>query len=213
MKNKLIAFDMDGTLINGRLVFTLGDKYNMSNKIRKIMIENIDSHNKSTKIAQLWKGINSSEVINAVKSIPLMDGASEIIDEFKKRDYIIGIISHSYTLGTDYIVKKFNMDFSIANVLEVKNGLLTGKLKMPLGWKQINCWCKNSVCKRFHLERSARSMNIPLKDTVAIGDTRNDLCMIENAGIGIAFNPKDERIMENKIVVKGQDLQKIISFI
>jgi len=204
---------MDGTLINGRLVFALGDKYGLSDMVREIMAKNVDGYEKSAEIAQLWKGINPSEVTETVKSIPIMDGAPEIIGEFKKRGYIIGIISDSYTLATDYIVEKFDMDFNIANVLEVKDGLLTGKVKMPLGWEQINCWCKISVCKRFHLERLASSMNIPLKDTIAVGDTRNDLCMIERAGIGIAFNPKDEEIMENKIVVKGKDLRNILTFV
>ncbi len=213
MSKKLVAFDMDGTLINGRLVFTLGDKYSVSDRIKEIMAKNIDGLEKSAQIAQLWKGINANEITEAIKAIPIMDGASEVIGEFKKRGYTIGIISDSYTLATDHMVKKFNMDFNVANVLEVKDGLLTGKVKMPLGWEQIDCWCKISVCKRFHLERLARSMNIPLKDTIAIGDTRNDLCMIERAGIGIAFNPKDEKIMENKIVVKGQDLWKIMEFV
>ena len=56
-------------------------------------------------------------------------------------------------------------------------------------------------------------MNIPLKGTIAIGYNKNGLCMIEQAGIGIAFNPKDEKIMETKIVVKGQDLLKILRFV
>lgn len=204
---------MDGTLINGRLVFALGDKFAMSDRIRKIMGKNTDGHQKSAEIAKLWKGIKADEVTEAVRRIPIMTGASEIIGEFKKRGYVIGIISDSYTLATDHIIKHFKMDFNIANVLEVKDGLLTGKVKMPMGWEQISCWCKNSVCKRFHLERSVRSLNIPLKNTIAIGDTRNDLCMIERAGTGIAFNPKDNKIMGNKIIVKGQDLRKIMQFL
>lgn len=204
---------MDGTLLNGRLVFVLGDKHGLSDKVREIMAKEIAGYEKTIEIAHLWKGMNASEILETVKSIPIMDGASEIISEFKKREYIIGVISDSYTLATEHIVKKFDMDFNVANVLEVKDGLLTGNVTMPLGWEKIDCWCKISVCKRFHLERLARSANIPMENTIAIGDTRNDLCMIERAGIGIAFNPKDDEIMENKIVVKGQDLKKIMQFV
>ncbi len=204
---------MDGTLINGRLVFALGDKYDFSDRIREIMVTNIEGHKKSKEIAKLWKGVKASEVTEAVRGIPIMDGASEIIGELRELGYVIGVISDSYTLATEHIVKRFNMDFNVANALEVKDGKLTGEINMPLGWEQINCWCKISVCKRFHLERLIGSMNIPLKDTIAIGDTRNDLCMIERAGKGIAFNPKDEKIMQNKIVVNGQDLRKIMKFV
>lgn len=204
---------MDGTLLNGRLVFALGYKFGVSDKIREIMASDLEGHEKTEKIAQLWKGVKAGAITDAIKSIPIMDGASEVIEEFRNRGYIMGIISDSYTLATDYIVKKFNMHFNVANVLEVNDGIITGKVEMPLGWEKINCWCKISVCKRFHLEKMARSMNIDMRDTIAIGDTKNDLCMIERAGTGIAFNPKDEEIMENKIVVKGQDLRKIMPFV
>lgn len=204
---------MDGTLLNGRLVFALGYKFGVSDKIREIMASDLEGHEKTEKIAQLWKGVKAGAITDAIKSIPIMDGASEVIEEFRNRGYIMGIISDSYTLATDYIVKKFNIHFNVANVLEVNDGIITGKVEMPLGWEKINCWCKISVCKRFHLEKMARSMNIDMRDTIAIGDTKNDLCMIERAGTGIAFNPKDEEIMENKIVVKGQDLRKIMPFV
>ena len=204
---------MDGTLINGRLVFALGDKFDFSDRIREIMATNIEGYKKSKEIAKLWKGVKASEVTEAVRGIPIMDGASEIIGELRELGYVIGVISDSYTLATENIVKRFNMDFNVANALEVRDAILTGEINMPLGWEHINCWCKISVCKRFHLERLISSMNIPLKDTIAIGDTRNDLCMIERAGKGIAFNPKDEKIMQNKIVVNGQDLRKIMEFV
>jgi phosphoserine phosphatase len=204
---------MDGTLINGRLVFTLGDKYGLSERLKEIMAKNIDGYVKTAEIASLWKGIKPSEIVEAVNNIPLMEGAEEIIDELKRRDYIIGIISDSYTIATEQIFKKFKIDFNVANELEVNDGLVTGNVRMPLGWERINCSCKLSVCKRFHLERMARTIGVGLQDSVAVGDTKNDLCMIETAGIGIAFNPKDEKIMQNNIVVKGQDLKKIMSFV
>ncbi|MEM2759503.1 MAG: HAD-IB family phosphatase [Nitrososphaerales archaeon] len=183
MNKKLVAFDMDGTLLNGRLVFALGDRYGKSDMVREIMNKDIDCYEKSRQIAQLWHGLSASKVMEAIKLIPSINGASEVIDEFKKRGYKIGIISDSYTLATDYIVKKFKMHFHVANILEVKDGSLTGKIEMSLGWEKIGCWCRISVCKRYHLEKLASSMGITLQDTIAIGDTKNDLCMIDRAGI------------------------------
>jgi phosphoserine phosphatase len=112
------------------------------------------------------------------------------------------------------MAKKLDLDFHLANVLIEKDGLLTGKLCMLLGWDKIDCDCKISVCKRFHLEKVAKLYDIALKDTVAIGDTKSDLCMIKRAGIGIAFNPKDEVLTSNiDKVVKELNMNEIFQYL
>jgi phosphoserine phosphatase len=214
LNKKLIAFDMDGTLINGRLVFALGDRFGFSGQINKIMNAGILGYKKSEKIARLWKGLTPDDIVDGIANIPLMRGAEEVIKELKKRGYKVGIISDSYTLATGYMAKKLDLDFHLANVLIEKDGLLTGKLCMLLGWDKIDCDCKISVCKRFHLEKVAKLYDIALKDTVAIGDTKSDLCMIKRAGIGIAFNPKDEVLTSNiDKVVKELNMNEIFQYL
>lgn len=107
------------------------------------------------------------------------------------------------------------LDFSIANKLETdKKRVLTGKISMPLGWQKIDCICKISVCKRYHLEKISEKFKIPLANTIVVGDTISDLCMIERAGTGIALMPKDELIeKKSDVVIKTHDLSKIIPFV
>lgn len=205
---------MDGTLINGRLVFALGDKLGVSDTVRKIMSKEILGHVKSTEITKLWKGLTPDDIVKTIAGIPLMQGAAEVVKELKKNRHKVGIISDSYTLATGYIAKKLNMDFHFSNTLIEKDGLLTGDLRMPLGWEKIGCDCKISVCKRFHLEKIARLLNIDLGQTMAIGDTLSDLCMINAAGYGIAFNPKDKVLAVNAdAVIKELDLHNIMRYI
>ena len=205
---------MDGTLINGRLVFALGDKFGVSDRIKAIMSKRITGYKKSEEIAKLWKGQTPDDIVNVIASIPLMKGAVDLIKELKTRGHKVGIISDSYTLATEYIAKKFDMDFHLANILMVKDGLLTGELRMLLGWDKIGCNCKISVCKRFHLEKAAELLNITLDRTIAVGDTKSDLCMIKRAKVGIAFNPKDDVLASstNKVVRK-LDLREILQYI
>lgn len=214
LNKKLIAFDMDGTLINGRLVFALSDKLGVSSTVRKIMSKEILGHVKSTEIAKLWKGLTPDDIVKTIAGIPLMKGAVDVVKELKKVGHKMGIISDSYTLATGYIAKKLSMDFHFSNTLIEKDGLLTGDLRMPLGWEKIGCDCKISVCKRFHLEKIARLLNVDLDQTMAIGDTASDLCMIKAAGYGIAFNPKDKVLAVNAdAVIKELDLHKIVRYI
>jgi len=214
LKKKLVAFDMDGTLINGRLVFALGDKLGVSDKIRKIINKKILDYRKSIEIAKLWNGLTPDDIVKTIASIPLMKGATYVVKELKKKDHKVGIISDSYTLATGYIAKQFDMDFHLSNILIEKDGLLTGELRMLMGWDKIGCDCKISVCKRFHLEKVAELFNIAPENTIAIGDTKSDLCMIKRASVGIAFNPKDDVLASStNRVVRKLDLREILQYI
>ena len=87
------------------------------------------------------------------------------------------------------------------------------QVKMPLGWERIGCFCKISVCKRYHLERFASQFEVPIENTLAIGDTKSDICMIKRAGLGVAFMPKDKEIAKaSQKIVQDSDLLKILEF-
>jgi phosphoserine phosphatase len=209
-----MAFDMDGTLIDGRLVFALGHRFDVLDKIKTIMNKDILGYKKSEEIARFWKDKTADEILETIASIPLMHGAREVIRDLKRSGHKVGIISDSYTLATGYIAKKLDMDFHLANILIEKDGLLTGELRMLMGWDKIGCDCKISVCKRFHLEKAAQLFNISPDDTVAVGDTKSDLCMIRRANVGIAFDPKDDVLSSNSSkVVRKRDLREILQYV
>jgi phosphoserine phosphatase len=214
MNKKLIAFDMDGTLINGRLVLALGERFGVYDVVKAVMSKRTLGYKKSEEIARLWKGLKPNDIVEAMAGIPLMKGAADVIGELKGRGHKVGIISDSYTLATGYIAKKLDMDFHLANILIAKDGLLTGELCMLMGWDKIGCACKISVCKRFHLEKVAKLLNIPIDETIAIGDTASDLCMINAAGVGIAFNPKD-KILATRAghIINGLDLNAMLQYV
>lgn len=215
-KRLLIAFDMDGTLLDGRLVFAVADRFGLSDKVREVQ-SNILLHGyeQSREIARLFKGIDQQDIRNAIESIKLMKNCERVAKEFRELGHVVGIISDSYTIATNYIAEKLNFDFNESNILELdQTGKLTGNIKMPLGWEKIGCYCKISVCKRYCLEKNAQKFRIALKSTVAIGDTKSDLCMLERANIGIAFMPK-QKIIEKKadVAIKEADLSIVARFI
>jgi phosphoserine phosphatase len=215
-KRLLVALDMDGTLINGRLVFALSDIFGLSDKVREIQNNSkLYGYEQSQEIAKLFKGLSERDILYAVESISLMKGCEKVVKDLKERGFVLGIISDSYSIAANYIAEKLNFDFSESNILELdSNRRLTGNIDMPLGWEKIGCYCKISVCKRYLLERTAEKYKIALESTVAVGDTKSDLCMIERANIGIAFMPK-HKILESvaDISIKEPDLAIILQFV
>jgi HAD superfamily phosphoserine phosphatase-like hydrolase len=142
-----------------------------------------------------------------------MKNGQEIISALKIDGFKIGIITDSYSIAAKTLMNKLGIDFYAANDLVSSNGLITGEVNMPLGWEKINCSCRISVCKRYHLQMYAKKYGINMEDTVAIGDSRGDVCMIKHAGIGISFMPKDNYINFNKNIINRPDLMDILGFI
>ena len=128
---------------------------------------------------ELLRGLAVSEFTEIVNAIPLVKGATQAVKQLKDKNYKVGIISDSYTLATEIVAHKLEMDFHVANRLEVKKGIFTGILKMPLGCEKTGCPCQQSVCKRYHLARLAKRYSVDRSNTVAVGDSCADLCMIE----------------------------------
>ena len=211
---RLAAFDMDGTLIQGRLVFALADRFGLSDKVRSIQsYKSKPGHEQTKDIAALFAGLTKKDVESAIASIPLTKNCEDTIAVLKERNYKTGIISDSYTIAAGFVADRLQLDFFEANKLEALNGKFTGKVEMPLGWNKLGCYCKISVCKRYHLEKSASKFNVPIENTLAVGDTESDTCMIRRAGVGIAFMPKDDEVRKaTDKIVSDPDLLKVLEF-
>jgi len=205
---------MDGTLLDGRVIYTIGYKLGFTSEIEKITNSSKIPYERSRRIARLLRGLTVYEFTEIVNTIPLMKGAVKTVKQLKAKNYRVGIISDSYTLATEIVASRLKMDFQIANILEVKNGVITGFLEMPMGWEKIGCYCKQSVCKRYHLFRLAKGYKLDLSKTVAVGDSSADFCMLESAGIGILFNPKEDVIKHGvNYTVYGKDLKLILEYL
>jgi len=213
MMSRLAAFDMDGTLIQGRLVYALAGKFGLSDKVQAIQSSVMAGYQQTKAIASVFAGLTKKDLRAAIESIPLTKNCQQTIAALRDRNYKIGIISDSYTVAASAVADRLQLDFITANELEIENGIVTGKIEMPLGWDRIGCFCKISVCKRYHLEKFARQFEVPIENTLAVGDTKSDICMIKRAGVGVAFVPKDKEIAKaSDKIVQDSDLLQILEF-
>lgn len=211
---KLVALDMDGTMLDGRVIQRVSEKFGLEDDISNLRSLGLSGHVLSQSIAKLLKQIPESALVEAAESLRFVHNLQQSVAELKARGHIVGIISDSYHLAVQHVANKLELDFTIANHIETKDEVLTGNIDMPLGWEKIGCYCKASVCKRHHLEETAKKFHIPIENTVAVGDTVSDSCMIERASIGVAFVPKD-RMVEQKadIVIRTPDFGNVLSYI
>jgi glucosyl-3-phosphoglycerate synthase len=211
---RLIAFDMDGTLITDRFIFRLARRFGFEAELKEMMASNIPEYQKTKSIASLLKGITVKEIIDTLDQIPLSPGVPMTVEELKRKGYVLAIISDSYTLVAERLKERLGFDFVVANKLMIKGGKATGEIEMPLNWASNRRGClKHSVCKLNTLISLSRKTKIPLARTVAVGDNTADICMLRKAGLGIAFNPKTQAVAQSADITIYNDMSQLLTIL
>ncbi len=213
-KEKMIVFDMDNTLLESSFIMTAAQEFNFRDELINIVTEYTNSYTRTKSIARLLKGRSFDEILGVVDKIKIIDDAASVIKELKKKGYICGIISDSYDVVTNHLKNKLKMDFSIANELEFSKSIATGEVKVPSAFmRNDRSKCSHDFCKSNVLFQLAEKYNIDIKNTIAIGDSENDICLIKESGIGIAFcsnnnylNLVADRIISEKSFVQILDI-------
>lgn len=191
--DKLVVFDMDDTLLAGRFIDTCARFYGFEKELLQIRSMENDPVIITKNIAKLMKGLNISQILAVADSISLTGDTVEIIKELKNRGYVVGIISDSYDVVTNHIKTKIGADFSLANELEFSKSVATGEVKIPsFFFNHPNSICKHTICKTNAMGYILDKYNISINNAIAVGDSANDLCMIKNVGIGVAYRSANE---------------------
>ena len=182
---RLVVLDVDSTLIRNEVIDLLAEEAGCGTQVANIteqaMLGKIDFEGALRQRVALLAGSPESIITSAIAKIVLTPGARTFIRTLRRLGYQIAIISGGFTHFTDHLSEVLGLDRSFANQLEIVNGKLTGNLLGQIVDAQTKA---DLLIQIAHLE------NIPLEQTVAVGDGANDLPMLQHAGLGIAFNAK-----------------------
>ncbi len=210
-RGSLVAFDFDGTLTTAKHRSSWQSVHEHFNTWEShgqpalnLFLDGKISYYKFCK-ADVYPWINRSEeeYQQALDTIELRDGLSELVNFFKQNECILAIIS----MGLSDIVKKvaqdYCFDFWIANDLIWKDNRITGEVKINVEMNQ-----KGKV-----LLSILNSYNLPLNKSIAIGDASADIDMFQSAHTSIAIEPSSESVANNAdLVCQSTSLKEIISF-
>jgi glucosyl-3-phosphoglycerate synthase len=207
---KMIIFDMDNTLLEGSFIVKAAEEFKFTDELIKIVTENSNSYTRTKLIARLLKNRSFDEILEVVDKIKIIDDAANVIRELKKKGYICGIISDSYDIVTNHLKNKLKMDFSIGNELEFSKSLATGEVKVPsVFMRNKHSNCNHDFCKSNVLFQLAEKYKIDIKNIIAVGDSENDICLVKESGIGIAFCSKNNylNLVADRIISERSFLQ------
>lgn len=183
---RLICFDMDSTLIQTECIDELAECAGVGDKVRAIteraMRGEIDFKESFTERVALLKGLDVSVMQNIAEHLPITEGVPRLMTVLKRCGYKIAILSGGFTYFGEYLQRKFGIDYVYANELEIgEDGKLTGHYVGDI---------VDGKRKAELLKLIAQVEKVNLAQTIAVGDGANDLPMITEAGLGIAFHAK-----------------------
>jgi phosphoserine phosphatase len=182
---RLIVMDVDSTLIAGEVIHMLAARAGCAEQVAKLtaatMRGDLDFATSLTERVALLAGQHAGILDQVRRELRLAPGARTLVTTLGRLGYRCGIVSGGFSQITDALAADLGLDYAAANTLEITSGKLTGRLAGPV----IDRAGKADALRRF-----AAQADIPLSQTVAIGDGANDLDMIAAAGLGIAFNAK-----------------------
>ena len=209
---KLVVFDMDNTIFKGRFIDVCADQFGFKEELMNIRSIESDDISRTKRIATLLKGKTINELFSVADAIPMIQKTKEIVLELKSRGYIVGIISDSYECITNHIRIKLGMDFSFANELEFSKSICTGEIRIPsFLFSNPNSLCKHTICKTNALLNILDTYDIRIGNSIVIGDSLNDLCMIKESGLGIAFCSNDELVNHHAdVVISKPSFDKVL---
>ena len=183
---RLVCFDMDSTLIQTECIDELAARAGVGDKVKAIteraMRGEIDFKESFTERVALLKGLDVSVMQDIAEHMPITEGADRLMSVLKRCGYKIAILSGGFTFFGEQLRRRYGIDYVYANELEIEeNGKLTGRYVGDI---------VDGKRKAELLKLIAQVEQVNLAQTIAVGDGANDLPMIAEAGLGIAFHAK-----------------------
>lgn len=147
------------------------------------------------------KGADANILLEVRKNLPLMPGLTDMVSQLQQAGWHIAIASGGFTYFADYLKEELGLVAAVANEMGMRDGKLTGEVVGPI---------VDAKYKAATLRKLAEKLDIPMEQTVAIGDGANDLLMIKSSDLGIAYHAKPKVNEQSAVTIRHADLTGVL---
>ncbi len=211
---KLIAFDMDSTLINIECIDEIADAVGRKAEVAAITEaamrgEITDFKDSLRRRVALLKGVSVASMEAVYRErLQLNPGAAELVRACKAGGMKVLLVSGGFTFFADRVRDTLDIDYLRANELEINHGVLTGQL-VDQPWGDI---CDGEEKRRTLLATCAQLGINPLQ-SIAMGDGANDLPMMGAAGLSVAYHAKPKVREQAMVAINEGGLDRLLELL
>ena len=205
-RKHLLVTDMDSTVIEQECIDELADAVGLRDQVSTItersMRGEVAFEQSLLERVALLRGLDVAQAIRIVTGrITMMPGARALVQTMRAHGALAVLASGGFTLFTAHVAQMLGFDRHYANTLEIERGRLTGALKDPIFGR---------ASKRKTLRAIRDELGLAPEDTMAAGDGANDLAMLEEAGLGVAYRAKPAVAAVARAKIEHGDLTALL---
>jgi phosphoserine phosphatase len=199
---RLVAFDMDSTLIEAEVIDELAALAGVGDRVSAIteraMRGEIDFSESFRARVALLRGLEKGALEQVSAGLKITEGAEHLVSTLRTLGYKTAILSGGFDYFARQLQRRLGIDYVYANELEIVDGRVTGEVRDPI---------VDGVRKAGLLRQLAEDEGIDLQQVIAVGDGANDLPMLSIAGLGVAYRAKPlvKQSAEQSISTLGLD--------
>lgn len=208
VKPELMVFDMDSTLIQMECIDEIARMCGFYDKVSAIteraMRGELDFAASLKERVALLAGLDESKFLSLTKSLPVTSGVPAVVEWAKQHDCKLAVVSGGFVPFVEALQKQLGFDFAHANQLEVVENKLTGKVEGAI---------VDGDAKRVYLTQLREQLGLSPQQVWAIGDGANDLLMMSEAGLGIAFHAKPAVVEQADASILQPDMAQLLQLL
>lgn len=182
---RLLCMDVDSTFVKGEFIDELAELCGIKPAVAAItaraMRGELDFKSALRERVKLLAGLPMERAMTLCERYELSPGAEDLVRSAKRLGIRVGLVSGGFSFFVSILEKRYGLDFTFANELEVEGGRLTGNVLGTI----VDAERKEQV-----LRDMAHVYGICMEQTVAAGDGANDILMLKAAGLGVAYQAK-----------------------
>jgi phosphoserine phosphatase len=206
---RLLISDMDSTLINIECVDEIADFMGIKPQVAAItaaaMRGELDFETSLRRRIALLKGLDASALEHVYhERLRLNPGAEALVEGLHARDAKFALVSGGFTFFTERLRTRLDLDYTLANNLEIEQGRVTGEVHGAIVGAEAKAEFLRWLCGE---------LRIHPQQTIAVGDGANDLKMLRLAGLGVAYRAKPAVQAEADVVLNHSGLDGILAFL
>jgi len=206
---KLLISDMDSTLIGIECVDEIADMMGLKPQVSEIteaaMRGELNFESSLRQRVQLLKGLPTDALQKVFdERLFLNPGAETWVTGLKEKGVAFALVSGGFTFFTDRLKEQLQLDFARSNQLAIENNTLTGTIDGTIIGAEAKAEFLHELCEK---------LNITPSQVIAIGDGANDLLMMKQAGLSIAYHAKPKVQEEAMTALNFSGLDAVLDFL